>query len=122
MALFSVYPGGKEQRMYVAIRSYRLTSDSVDEVLRRANEGFIPIIKEAPGFLAYYAVDGGSGTVASVSVFKDRAGAEESNRMAAEWVRENLQSLLPSSPETIAGEVGAHELNLAELGLREVKE
>jgi hypothetical protein len=67
-------------------------------------------------------LDGGGGTVASVSVFKDRAGAEESNRMAVEWVKENLQSLLPTSPETTAGEVGAHELNLAELGLGELKE
>jgi hypothetical protein len=56
--------------MHVAIRRYRLTPDSVDEVLRRVNESFIPIIKEAPGFLAYYALDAGGGKVTSVSVFE----------------------------------------------------
>ncbi len=109
--------------MYIAIRRYQLMgSGSADEVLQRATEGFIPIIKDAPGFLAYYAVDGGGGTVASVSIFEHRAGAEESNRMAADWVRENLASMLPNPPETIEGEVGAHELNLAKLGVREVRE
>ncbi len=109
--------------MHIAIRRYRLLgSASADEVLQRATEGFIPIIKDAPGFLAYYAVDGGGGTVASVSIFEHRAGAEESNRMAADWVRENLSSMFAGSPEIIEGEVGAHELNLAKLGIREVGE
>jgi hypothetical protein len=109
--------------MHVAIRRYRLLgSGSADEVLRRITEGFIPIIKDAPGFLAYYALDGGGGTIASISIFEHRAGAEESNRMAADWVRENLASMLPNPPEIIEGEVGAHELNLARLGIREVRE
>jgi hypothetical protein len=96
--------------MHVAIRRYQMDpSASVEELMRRVNEGFIPIIKDAPGFLAYYAVDSGLGTVTSVSVFENQAGADESNRMAADWVRENLASMLPNPPEITAGEVGAHE-------------
>jgi len=46
--------------MHVAIRRYQLEDpNSVHEVLRRVNEGFIPIIKEAPGFLTYYALTAG---------------------------------------------------------------
>jgi hypothetical protein len=45
--------------------------------MRQANEGFIPIIKDADGFLAYYAVNAGAGEIATVSVFEDQAGAEE---------------------------------------------
>ena len=96
--------------MHVAIRRYQMDpSASVEELMRRVNEGFIPIIKDAPGFLAYYAVDSGLGTVTTVSVFENQAGADESNRMAADWVRENLASMLPNPPEITAGEVGAHE-------------
>jgi hypothetical protein len=96
--------------MHVAIRRYQMDpTASVDELMRRVNEGFIPIIKDARGFLAYYAVDSGLGTVTSVSVFENQAGADESNRMAADWVRENLASMLPNPPEITAGEVGAHE-------------
>ncbi len=109
--------------MHLTIRRYQLDDpDSVDEVLRRATEGFIPIIKDAPGFLAYYALESGGGSVTSVSIFEDEAGVEESNRRAADWVRENLASMLPNPPEVIAGEVGTHELNLTKLGIREVKE
>jgi hypothetical protein len=59
--------------------------------------------------------------LASVSVFESREGAEESIRMAADYIREHLASLLPNPPEVTAGEVRAHELNLTKLGVREVK-
>jgi hypothetical protein len=95
---------------------------SVDEVMRQVNEGFIPIIKDADGFLAYYALNAGAGEIATVSVFEDQAGAEESVRMAADWVRQNLAALLPDPPEVTAGDVEAHELNLTKLGVRKVKE
>ncbi len=82
---------------------------------------FIPIIKDADGFLAYYALNAGAGEIATVSVFEDQAGTEESVRMAADWVRQNLAALLPDPPEITAGEVGAHELNLTKLGVSKVR-
>jgi quinol monooxygenase YgiN len=108
--------------MHVAIRRYQVDAASVDEVMRQVNEGFIPIIKDADGFLAYYALNAGAGEIATVSVFEDQAGAEESIRMAADWVRQNLAALLPDPPEITAGEVGAHELNLTKLGVRKIKD
>src|SRR3982750_3995763 len=108
--------------MHVAIRRYQMDPASVDEVMRQVNEGFIPIIKDADGFLAYYALNAGAGEIATVSVFEDQAGAEESVRMAAEWVGQNLAALLPNPPEVTAGEVEAHELNFTRLGIREVRE
>ena len=95
--------------MHAAIRQYRVDPGSVDEIVRGVNEGLLPIIEDASGFRAYYALDAGGGTIASVSVFEDRAGAEESTRMAADWIRENMASLLPEPPEVLQGEVGAHE-------------
>ena len=108
--------------MHVAIRRYEVDPGSVEEITRGAEEGFIPIIKDASGFLAYYVVDAGDGVVATVSVFETKEGAEESISMAADWIRQNMASLLPNPPEITAGQVAAHELNLAKLGIREVKE
>ena len=109
--------------MYVAIRRYGLlTNEPVDMVFQGIREGFIPIIKNAPGFLAYYALDSGSGTLTSISIFEQRAGAEKSNKLAEDWVGMTLSSALPTSPEIIVGEVGAHEINLIKLGIREVIE
>jgi hypothetical protein len=107
--------------MYVAIRRYQMVeSGSADEVLQRVRDGFIPIIKEGPGFFLLRA--GQRGRHGYLSIFEDREGAEASISGAAEWVRENLASLFPNPPEIIAGEVGAHELNLPKLGIREVTE
>jgi len=108
--------------MYVAIRRYQVDPGSAGEVMRHVNEGFIPLIKDAEGFLAYYALNAGAGEIATVSVFEDQAGAEESIRIAADWVRQNLAALLPNPPEITAGEVEAHELNLTRLGMRHLRE
>jgi hypothetical protein len=93
--------------MYASVRRYDGVTD-VREVTRRVNEGFIQIVREIPGFVDYYCIDAGGGVVVSVSVFQDRASAEESNTRAANYVRENLASVLPNLPQITAGEVVAH--------------
>lgn len=95
--------------MHLTIRRYQVDPGSVEEATRRVREGLVPTIKETPGFLAYYVLDSGDGTVASVSVFEDQAGAEESTRRAADWVGQNLATLLPIPPEVVAGEVTVYE-------------
>jgi hypothetical protein len=96
--------------MYASIRRYKLNPGAnVAALSRQVHEGFTPIISKAPGFMAYYLVDAGSGVVASISVFQDQAGAEESNRMAADWVRQNLASQIAGPPEITAGAVTAHK-------------
>ena len=95
--------------MHAAIRQYQVDPGSVDEIRRGVNEGLLPRIKEVYGFQAYYAIDAGGGRIASISVFEDRAGAEESSRVAADWIRKNMASLFPNPPEVLQGEVVAHE-------------
>jgi hypothetical protein len=89
--------------MYAAIRTYQ-TSDAA-EWARRVNRGFVPILRGTPGFVAYYIINGGQGTVAAVSMFEDRAGVDESTRRAAEWVADNLAEFALGGPEVVAGEV-----------------
>ena len=90
--------------MYVSIRQYE-GLDQMDEIARRVEEGFVALIGEMPGFVAYYLVDAGDGTGATISVFEDQATAEESNRRAADWVDENIAPLVPSVPQIMVGEV-----------------
>lgn len=92
--------------MYVAIRRYETTS--VEEVARRVQQGFVPIMRQAPGYIAYYAIDAGGGFIASISIFETQAQAEESNRMAAAWVRQNIVELFSGPPELTSGQVVAH--------------
>lgn len=95
--------------MYASIRRYEMDPGSVDELMRRVEEGFVPIVSKAPGFIAYYVLDAGDGVVASINIFEDQAGAEESDRRAADWVKENVASLLLNPPEATAGDVRVHK-------------
>src|SRR5438132_7266904 len=95
----------KEQAMYAAIRRYKIKPSSFDEIARRASEGLVPLISQASGFLAYYAVDAGNDIACIISIFEDQAGADESTRVAADWVQQNLASLVQGPPEVTAGEV-----------------
>jgi hypothetical protein len=92
--------------MYAVIRRYEGVTDSA-EAGRRVDEGFVPLLRRAPGFVAYYWVDAGDGVMVSTSVFEDQSGAEESISTAADFVRDNLAALLPNRPQVTAGPVVA---------------
>ena len=49
------------------------------------------------------------GDVASVSVFKDKAAADESVRLAADYVQTHLSKLRIQKPEIIEGPIKAHD-------------
>jgi hypothetical protein len=94
--------------MHVSIRKYKLNSHDAKtrgELTRLINDIFLPQISKAPGFVSYYAVDSGSGTLATVSVFQSQSEAEESNRQAADFVKNNLPALTSGPPEITSGEV-----------------
>jgi hypothetical protein len=93
--------------MYATVRRYDGVND-VREAIRDVNEGFIQIVSEIPGFAAYYFIDAGDGVMISVSVFQDRASAEESNARASDYAREKMAAVLPNPPQITAGEVVAH--------------
>jgi quinol monooxygenase YgiN len=94
--------------MYATVRRYEGVTDP-REVARQVNEGFVPLIRQVPGFLAFYWIDAGGNVVVSTSIFEDQAGAEESNRRAADYVQQNMASLLPNPPQITAGGVVAHQ-------------
>lgn len=92
--------------MYAVVRRYEGVTDPA-EAGRRVDEEFVALLRRVPGFVAYYWIDAGDGTMVSTSVFDDRAGAEESVRQAADFVAANLASLLPNPPQVSAGQVVA---------------
>jgi hypothetical protein len=92
--------------MYAVVRRYDGVTDPA-EAGRRVMEGFVPLLRDVSGFVAYYWVNAGDGVMVSTSVFQDQAGEEESTKRAADFVRANLASLLPNPPQITAGEVVA---------------
>ena len=94
--------------MYVAVRRYEGVTDS-QKVAQVAREGFLPIISEMPGFVAYYLVDAGDGVTVSTSVFEHKDAEEQSTFRAGEFVQEHLLPLMPNPPQITAGELVAYK-------------
>jgi len=94
--------------MYAVVRRYEGVRDS-QKVGQLADEGFVPIISEMPGFVAYYLVDAGDGVIVSTSVFEHKDAEEQSTFRAGEFVAEHLAPLLPNPPQVTAGEVDVYK-------------
>lgn len=94
--------------MYAAVRRYEGITDDA-EAGRLVGETFIPLLEHVPGFIAYYWIDAGGGAMASLSVFEHKEGADESVRIAHEWVAENAATLIPNPPQVTEGLVVASD-------------
>lgn len=93
--------------MYATLRVYEMSADWDDELAERLEREFIPALEELPGFMSYHSIEAGPRVFASVTVFEDRAGADASNRLAADLVQRRLADRFPSPPEITAGPVRA---------------
>ena len=96
--------------MFSAIRRYTVEQGTVEELIRRVQEGFVPIVRNMPGFMGYYLVNGGPDVLIAISVFDDADGALASNEQAADWVRKNVLGSAAGRPEVIVGDVVISEV------------
>ena len=101
--------------MYATVRRIEGVTDP-SEVGRQVEEGFIPIISEMPGFVAYYLVDAGEGVMVSTSVFEHQEAEEESTWRAGEFVAQHLAALMPNPPQITAGEVVVYKASRRDSG------
>jgi hypothetical protein len=95
--------------MFAVIRHYHFDKKDSAEIDRLIQHEFVPIIKKAKGFVRYYWLDTGAGEGASFGVFKDKAGADESVQLAADFVHTKMAKLLKQKPEIIEGPIKAHD-------------
>ena len=93
--------------MYAVARRYKTTA-SFDEINKKVQAGFVPLLKSIKGFRAYRTVNLGGGMVGSFSLFDDKSGADASTQKAREWVASDpwVKKAFPEAPETSGGEVG----------------
>ena len=96
--------------MFVAIRQYRINPRNVGEITQQVQTGFLPLLRSAPGLIEYNWIDAGNGRLVSVDFFKDRASAEASTELAANYVRQHLWELIRNPPDVVEGEVLIHEV------------
>jgi len=90
--------------VFVVIRKYAEEA-AAEEVARRVGEGLIPVLRDLPGFRAYYAFVGEDNRPVSVSIVAARADAVLANRRVRDWVAANMADLIPDPPEITMGEM-----------------
>jgi hypothetical protein len=98
--------------MYATHRRYEgIDQTRIEELSRKVNDGLIPRLAKMTGFQGYFLIEAGQGVVRSMTLFDTSTQAEDSNRVAAEWVQEErLEALVPNAPKVVVREVIAHEL------------
>jgi hypothetical protein len=98
--------------MYATIRRYDAVDQSrTSELVKKADETLVPRLSKLPGFGGYHLIEAGNGVISSVGFFETSAQADESTRLASNWVREEkLESALPNPPKVTSGEVVVHKM------------
>ena len=89
--------------MFASIRKYNGSPLLSDELLKHQDE-LKSVLRPIRGFQAYYLVKTTDGAV-SLTVCEDKAGADESNRAEATWLKSKLPTFANRSPEITIGEV-----------------
>jgi hypothetical protein len=97
--------------MYATIRRYESIDQSRSgELVKKVDETLVPRLSKLPGFSGYHLIDAGHGVMSSVGFFETSAQADESTRVASNWVREEkLETALPNPPKITGGEVIVHK-------------
>jgi hypothetical protein len=93
--------------MFATIRRYEaVNTERTSELVKKVDDSLLPSLKELPGFSGYYLIEAGNGVMSSIGFFDTEEHADESTRVASEWVREQkLESALPNAPKITCGEV-----------------
>ena len=93
--------------MHATIRRYEgIDQARTDELTKKVGETLIPRLSKVDGFRGYYLIEAGDGIMSSVDFFETLEQADESTRLASNWVRdEKLETTLPNPPKITGGEV-----------------
>ena len=94
--------------MHAVVRTYSgKGAKELMDVLERNNAEVERLIRAVQGFVGFSLVRTASGGF-SVSVFQDKAGTDESVRVAREWIAKNAANLGAAPPAISEGTVILH--------------
>ena len=99
--------------MFATVRRYEgIDASDKAELTKKVSESLAPRLSKLPGFSSYFLIDTGNGVMSSIGLFDTSTQANESTRVASEWVRdEKLENILQNPPKVTEGEVIVHKMN-----------
>lgn len=98
---------GEEAELFASIRHYGgILPADVPEINAYAQDEFLPLLIQAPGFRFYATMNPSDGTThTAVNVFTSVEEMRAANELAAAHVSDNIANLLPIPPEIYSGPV-----------------
>jgi hypothetical protein len=96
--------------VHVTVRKYADKAALIGGLVPPVRDGFVPLLRRAPGFKGYCAFASEDGHAVSLTVFDGRRSAMRADDLVREWVVSSLRDLLPNPPEVLAGEALLHEV------------
>lgn len=99
--------------LHATVRRYEgVDASRTAELTKKVDESLMPRLSKLPGFGGYFLIEAGNGVMTSFGLFETEQQADESTRVASNWVRdEKLETTLPNEPKITSGKVIAHKLN-----------
>src|SRR5712691_702725 len=91
--------------MHGVIRRYRVRLGTVRQAAHYAEKGFVPILRDLPGFISCHLLDAGNDILTFMALFEAEEGAAAAVRASREWFRDEWSSFRPLPPEVVMGEV-----------------
>ena len=89
----------------IRLRQFRDGQDPA-EAMDLISEGYVPLARQIPGFVTYLGIaDPASRNSSFIGVFADKTGADESTRVAGEWLRDNGYEFFEGDPVVSEGEI-----------------
>jgi hypothetical protein len=99
----------KEGDMYAIIRRYNLKGSldrkSIDDFKGRVESKYVPRVQDIRGFHSYCVVKVSEKELVSIGVFEDKAGATESSRLSADFLKNDPIKDQFSAPQITEGEL-----------------
>ena len=89
--------------MFSSIRRYKVRRGSVEELSRRVQEGFVPLVRQMKGFRGYYLINGGPDVLITISVFDLARNFRLKTSSSGSWQH---KSRLP--PQSLGDELCEH--------------
>ena len=91
--------------MYAVVRTYSGSgANELFDLLEQRKAEVEAVMRTVPGLVSYTLVRSADGGV-SVTVCEDKAGAEESTRLAKEWIQNHASEFCSKLPDLDLGSV-----------------
>ncbi len=81
------------QTRYGTLRRFTVKPEQLASVARRVHDGLVPILRSAPGFVAFSGIDCGNGVIVSLGTFETRESADAAAQRGMEWAEVAMRDL-----------------------------